>query len=135
MPIGRYFFCVGSVLLALLFLADWYYPSNASPSHAELDRSILRIKSDHKWPERIVFDMSLPTIVPPPVLAQDIPRAHDPREAFAKVAPILPAAALPSPARDFRPAPPRKSKVVRRPTAYPSSGFQQANAREAPFSW
>jgi hypothetical protein len=28
----------------------------------------LRIQSDRKWPEKIVFDTSLPTIVPPPVV-------------------------------------------------------------------
>jgi hypothetical protein len=26
MPLGRYFAFIGSVLLALLFLADWYLP-------------------------------------------------------------------------------------------------------------
>jgi hypothetical protein len=134
MPIGRYFICVGSVLLALLFLVDWYCPGSAITSRAEVDRSILRIKSDHKWPERIVFDTTLPTIVPPPVLAQDTLRAGDPREAFAKVAPALPAVSSPSPGQDLKPAPPRKWKVARRPRPNPSS-FQQANAREAPFGW
>jgi hypothetical protein len=32
-----------------------------------IDRSIIRIKSAHKWPEKIVLDTSQPTITPPAV--------------------------------------------------------------------
>ncbi len=90
MPIGRYFFVVGSVLLALLFLADWYYsaatatpPDTLSPSGGGIDRSILQIRSDQRWPERIVIDTSQPTIVPPAAVAELPRRAGLPRESFA----------------------------------------------------
>ena len=67
MPLGRYFVFVGSLLLAFLFLADRYMPKPVTaPAHADIDRSIIRLHSSHKWPERIVIDTSLPTIVPPP---------------------------------------------------------------------
>src|SRR5258705_8296695 len=48
------------------------------------DKPIVRIKSDRKWPERIVFDTSAPTLVPekPPVVA-DVPVTNPPREALA----------------------------------------------------
>jgi hypothetical protein len=134
MPIGRYFICIGSVLLALLFLADWYYPASAAVARAEVDRSILRIKSDHKWPERIVIDTTLPTIVPPPVLAEDTSRALVSKQVAAKVVRVLPAVSLPSLGRDLKPAAPRKLKLARRPMPNPFS-FQQANARELPFGW
>ena len=72
-PIARYIAFVGSLLLAILFIADWYLPMapTQSVTSREADKPIMRIKSDQKWPERIVFDTSAPTIVPqkPPVVA------------------------------------------------------------------
>jgi hypothetical protein len=72
-PIGRYIAFVGSLLLAILFIADWYLPiaPTQSVTSREADKPLIRIKSDQKWPERIVFDTRAPTIVPqqPPVVA------------------------------------------------------------------
>jgi len=68
MPVARYFMFVGGALLALLFLIDAYVPSQALvASHAapSIDRNVVRIRSDAKLPERVVYDTSLPTIVPP----------------------------------------------------------------------
>jgi len=68
MPVARYFMVVGGALLALLFLIDAYVPSQAvAISHAapSVDRTVVRIRSDQKLPERVVYDTSLPTIVPP----------------------------------------------------------------------
>jgi hypothetical protein len=68
MPVARYFLFVGGVLLALLFAIDALVPqqvavtSNAAPS---VDKTVVRIRSDQKLPERVVYDTSLPTIVPP----------------------------------------------------------------------
>jgi hypothetical protein len=67
MPIGRYFLSVGTALLAVLFLADACFP-NSQPdalgrSGRNLDKSIIRITSTKKWPERIDFDTHLPTVV------------------------------------------------------------------------
>jgi hypothetical protein len=95
-PLGRYFFFVGSLLLGMLFIADWHLPSASSQTffqEARVDRSIIRIKSAHKWPEAIVFDTSLPTIVPPPlpVLAK-APVINQPREALAQLNSPLPKA-------------------------------------------
>jgi hypothetical protein len=87
MPIGRYFFFVGSVLLALLLLANHYLPAQITPSwRADVDRSVIRIHSRHKWPEPVVYDTSLPTIVPPTVAAGASPE-KSPREAFAQLSP------------------------------------------------
>jgi hypothetical protein len=76
MPVGRNFIFVGSILFALLLFADGYFPGRAVASHADVDRSILRIKSNHRWPERIVIDTSQPTIVPPTVLVDNPPAAR-----------------------------------------------------------
>jgi hypothetical protein len=89
-PLLRYFVFVGSLLLAMLFMADRYWADASSPSfmrEAKFDKSIIRIQSAHKWPARIDFDTSLPTIVPPPmpVLAANVPVAKPPRDAFAQL--------------------------------------------------
>ena len=73
MPVARYFLFVGGVLLALLFALDAFAPqqaavaSNAAPS---IDKTVVRIRSDQKPPERVVYDTSLPTIVPPAAKTQ-----------------------------------------------------------------
>jgi hypothetical protein len=72
MPVARYFLFVGGVLLALLFLSNEFLPklpveeerAEAAPDRSVI-RSVIRIRSDRKWPERVVFDTNLPTIVPP----------------------------------------------------------------------
>jgi hypothetical protein len=67
MPLVRYFVFVGGALLALLFVADAYGPKLPVVSATEIastENPTLRIRSDRKWPERIVFDTSIPTIVP-----------------------------------------------------------------------
>jgi len=73
MPVARYFLFVGGVLLALLFAIDAFVPrepvvaSNSAPS---IDRPTVRIHSDQTLPERVVYDTSLPTIVPPAATVQ-----------------------------------------------------------------
>jgi len=73
MPVARYFLFVGGVLLALLFALDAFAPEkaavagNAAPS---IDKTVVRIRSDRKLPERVVYDTSLPTIVPPVATTQ-----------------------------------------------------------------
>jgi hypothetical protein len=73
MPVARYFLLVGGVLLALLFALDAFAPQQvavASNSAPSIDRTVVRIRSDQKLPERVVYDMSLPTIVPPAAKTQ-----------------------------------------------------------------
>src|SRR5262245_8891164 len=63
MPIRKYFLWVGSFLLAALFAADWWLPDPVAHPHSEIppnERVNLRIRSDQKWPERIVFDTTHP---------------------------------------------------------------------------
>jgi hypothetical protein len=68
-PLGRYFLLVSGLLLAMLFTAERHWPASPSPSfqtEARFDKSIIRVSSSYRWPERIILDTSLPTIVPPP---------------------------------------------------------------------
>lgn len=79
----RYFFYAGSALLALFILADWCWPTatvtgDDQVRETSLDKQILRIQSAQKWPQKIVFDTSVPTIVPPPTIVANIPLSPPP---------------------------------------------------------
>ncbi len=69
-------------------MADRYLDKTPSQAfrEARFDKSTIRIGSEHRWPEKIVFDTSSPTIVPP---AQVVvaPVVNQPREAFAQYEP------------------------------------------------
>ena len=71
--VTRYFLFVGGALLALLFAFDAFAPKasadNATHATAGVDKAVVRIHSNQKWPERIVFDTTQPTIVPKIVYA------------------------------------------------------------------
>jgi hypothetical protein len=71
MPLMRYFVFVGGALLALLLIANACLPALpvADSSRSAVDLSVIRIHSDTKWPERVVFDTTRPTIVPALVVA------------------------------------------------------------------
>jgi hypothetical protein len=64
MPLLRYFVFVGGALLVLLFVSDAYFPKVPDQVRADSELPVIRIHSDRKWPERIVFDTNRPTIVP-----------------------------------------------------------------------
>lgn len=68
MPIFRYFVFVGGALLALLFAADFVWPTSPvaqAIAGASYDQPVIRIRSDRHLPERVVFDTSQPTIAAP----------------------------------------------------------------------
>jgi hypothetical protein len=108
MPLLRYFLFVGASLLALLLVANAALPSAPAPEGltSATDLPPVRIHSERKLPERVVFDTS--TVMPvqpqaaPVVVAQVKPLAPAPqakaespsisakarvREAFAQLPP------------------------------------------------
>jgi hypothetical protein len=67
MPLLRYFGFAGSALVLLLFGLSWFVAQPvAEPIRSGIDRSVIRISSVEKLPERVDIDTSLPTIVPAP---------------------------------------------------------------------
>ncbi len=130
MPFVRYIALVGSLLLAMLFIANWLLPMDPtlSATKEQADRQIIRIKSDRKWPERIVFDTSAPTIVPQPVVAL-APVTNPPREAFARLDEQVPAVSKTPPVRTER-------KVAKRAPPSRWTGYRPAARAEAlPAGW
>src|SRR5260221_11772355 len=134
-PIGRYMAFVGSLLLAMLFIADWLLPMGPAQSvtRGEANKPTIRIKSDqdHKWPARIAFDTSAPTIVVrmPPVVA-DAPVTNPQREAFALLS-------APAPEVSETPLPVRaKRKVAKRAPHSRWTAYRPAARAEAlPAGW
>jgi hypothetical protein len=137
MPVVRYFLFVGGALLALLLISDAYLPKLPAAERADADLPVIRIHSDRKWPERVVFDTSHPTIVaahianmtasiPAPATTAGIAPNPRVREAFAQLQPsdIM---QVPSPdPRKLAPKPQRKRTVaVRRAVPAPMQLAQQ----------
>ncbi len=58
MPLMRYFLWVGGTLVALMFIADAYGPKLPPTEMAAADLPVIRIQSDQKWPDRVVYNTS-----------------------------------------------------------------------------
>jgi hypothetical protein len=106
MPLVRYFMFAGGALLALIFAFDLFSPKAAADigihSGGNVDKSIVRIRSNQKWPERVVFDTTQPTIAPQaqtqtaqavlpgPAPAPEVSASARVRETFAQFVPVEP---------------------------------------------
>src|SRR5580693_7325192 len=114
MPLVRYFVYVGGMLLGLLFLADWYFPTSTAAtvtSDNDVDRSIIRIHSNHKWPAAIQMDTRAPMPAVAPVMAEAAAPAPLVRQAYA-----------------FEP-PPQKAPEKPRRRAKPSRPLSRENSQ------
>jgi hypothetical protein len=137
----------------MLFLANWYWagtPADVAPraqaiSGPSATERTIHIQSERRWPDRIVFDTTMPTIVPPPApvaAATPAPAAPvvatstegtSPLDARAEIKPSVQPAA----------PPPKRQAKVRHRNSRPDSGqppppaFASANpmARSWPFGW
>jgi hypothetical protein len=90
MPLLAYFWKVGAALLALLLIADFCLPKASVAERKSVDRPAIRIQSDRKWPERVVLDTSLPTIV---AAAPEIARTETAAPVAPAEPPVMPAQA------------------------------------------
>ena len=131
MPVARYFLFVGGILLALLVAIDALVPQQAvvaSQAAPSVKQTVVRIRSDQKLPERVVYDTSLPTIVPPPSMMA--------RAVAPPVAPLADATAqarvretfaqfVPAEAKKPEPQVQRKRKIAKSRPAQPMQIAQQ----------
>jgi hypothetical protein len=102
--------------------------SNAAPS---IDKTVVRIRSDQKPPERVVYDTSLPTIVPPaaktqiaaipPAPVADATAQARVRDTFAQFVP----AEAKKLEKQIEPQAPRKRKIAKSRPAQPLRFAQQ----------
>jgi hypothetical protein len=84
MPLAAYFRNVGAALFALLMIADFYLPTPPRVQGAAVYPPVIRIHSDRKWPEPVIFDTTQVVFAavspaswdrnpPPPPAAREIP--------------------------------------------------------------
>ena len=144
MPLARYFSCVGGVLLALLFILDACVPKLPASAKAKVYPPLIRIYSDRKWPERIVYDTSLPTIVPTsiarvegivqaPEISAETSIAATERAAFAMLTPS--GEQLQTSNMQKRELKPRHQVKIVRKRAPPSRFAMARHPQFSPFGW
>ncbi len=82
MPIARYFLVVGAALAVLLLIAGWSLPEIPArfSDHPEvIERAAIRIRSERKWPDKVVLDTNKPMMtalaaMEPPAAPAAVPR-------------------------------------------------------------
>jgi hypothetical protein len=141
---------VGCTLVALLFIAGWYLPTPPTMfagQSAAIDRAVIRIKSAHKWPEKIVLDTSQPAIAPPAVeeppatqsvrLPPDETADQSNLEALAQLKPDIASAAVDHPTLRSKRGLPRiaRSKRMTRGPATRRMAKAEAGSDCCQFGW
>jgi hypothetical protein len=124
MPLLRYFLWGGGALLGLLFVLDACLPKPPVAHGASYDLPFIRIHSDRKWPERVVYDTDLHTVTAVPIASIEILMAPantadalakvQVREAYAKLQPSSVNKRQPSGPRGPATTQPKR-KVAKRP--------------------
>jgi hypothetical protein len=89
MPILRYIVWVGTSLLALLFVANWFLPDAPQEAvHETIEKPVILIASVQRPPESVFIDTSQPTIVPPTMPAESaVPDVASPLHSYASIEP------------------------------------------------
>jgi len=138
-PIARYLIVVGSALVVLLLIAGWSLPEfpESFPDRPEIiERAAIRIRSERKWPEKIVLDTTQLTIPAPSIevapAEQLVARLPDEMTDQSRVDP------LPKPNPSARPidAHRRPVQARRKPArAFPSTHVARARNRNEPPTW
>ena len=128
MPLMRYFVWVGSALLALLFIGDACLPKLPAAGKTDALPPGIRIYSDQKWPERIVYDTSTPMLKSAPSTIPDAAGSAQPTIAVASSKLREALAELPP-----QPANPKKPqhKFAKKHAAKPV----RLATRRSPFGW
>jgi hypothetical protein len=134
MPLVRYLLYVGGALLALIFIVDSYLPKLPIVENADPHRPTIRIYSDDRWPERVVFDTSIRPITPSqPAEAEPAVTAEVPvkaREAFAELQPTDTPKVQSTGSKAPEPKPQRQRKIAKR-----HAPPMHLVWRQPPFGW
>jgi hypothetical protein len=129
-------------LVALLFISDPFLPKLPGPDRSNSHSAIIRIHSDQKWPERVVYDTSLPTLIPAqiknvetdlpgPARVGDVVKAME-REAFAQLQPSDADQLQRSDPKKREPKLQRQRKKIAKRKAAPAAHLV---ARQPQFGW
>jgi hypothetical protein len=139
MPLARYFIWVGGVLLALLLIVDLCLPKLPVIATDTMRLPPIRIHSNQKWPERVVFDTSLQTTIPSrpeettAIIDDQAPNIVVPSKAWDAFAQAVPKRTnqMQRPERTDEKKHHRQRKIAKRPSARPALFA----ARQPQFGW
>ena len=140
MPLARYFLLVGGALLVVLLVAGAWLPSLPVVELVETQRTKIRIHTEMKLPERVVFDTSMPAVTHPPepvTAAPSLPSADDvsakARQAFAHLqsSDVSKSKLADTKRPELKSAPSRKSETRKRAAAPRKVRL----ARQPQFDW
>jgi hypothetical protein len=141
-PIARYFIVVGSALAVLLLIVGWSLPElpESFPDRPEIiERAAIRIRSERKWPEKIVLDTTQLTIPTPSIevvpIDQLVARQPDEMTEETRVDPLPKPKPKPKPKPDVRSieAHRRPAQAKRKPArAFPSAHVARTRNRNEP---
>jgi len=136
MPLARYFLFVGAALLTLLFVVGAFLPSLpvADKTETVADLPVIRIHTDRKWPERVVFDTRVPAMAPgapvvtaktdalrpAPAAVADSSSKTRVLDAFAQLTPSEPKQIEPPQPKKPQPPPQHKRKIAKIRTGPPT---------------
>jgi hypothetical protein len=131
MPLARYFLFVGGVLLTLLFVVNAVQPTLPVADRPAPDLPVIRIHSDRKWPERVVFDTRLPitapaqiakaeAAAPAPAAVAEVSTKAQVRDAFAQLQPVDVKSLAASDSRKPVPKLPPKRKIAKKSVVPPT---------------
>jgi hypothetical protein len=143
MPLARYFLIVGGVLIALLLVVGANPPTPQVADGAGVDLPAIRIHSDRKLPDRVVYDTSIPTIAPPQLSSSEsvVSTPPAPDDVLAKARQETAFAQMQTPdarrpeapgSRKSELVPKRKHKHARRPAMQQPAWVM---ARQPRFGW
>lgn len=115
----RYFGYVGGALLALLFACNAVLPKQPLPDVVKSGSEVpaIRIQSERKWPERVVFDTTMvpiaaPAPAPVTITKTDTPPVVAPQ---AQATPVTAKARVREAFAQFTPAEPKAGAVKTQP--------------------
>ena len=131
-PLFRYFAVVGGFLLSMLFIANVFLPATLVDGGSQTHQSKpnILIDSSRKWPERIVYDTSLPTTLAVVPVAQEAVRSS-PLDAMAQIS----APTEPKQPRHIQVVRQRPLKLAKRGSRQKFASFQQQRPPNLFASW
>ena len=133
MPIGQYIAWVGSLLVALLFVADWCLPKSVpEPAADAVSRPIIRIASIQQPSERVFIDTNQPIIIPPPTIVAEIPTEPSHLQSYASAAPPPMAADVDQKRRKL--IKPHAAKVAAKPPPSTTAVARGSSATTVPLT-
>lgn len=144
MPLAAYFRNVGAALLVLLFVADSYLPTSTAVQRAAAYPPVIRIHTDRKWPERVVFDTTTAIVSARPFASDTnvaaLPRTGDMPTSQANASRVRDAfAMLPQPDSRHAQSVDQNKRQVKQKTAARSTRKHTRQiilaARQRQFAW